>query len=73
MVVDPGDTPMEQFQQFVALTLVAVGERSGAGTFNQREDDLGPAPLGIVLDLHVPRAAPEPSLQPPGLQPASER
>ena len=60
-------------REFVALTLVAVGERSGAGTFNQREEDLGPAPLGIVLDLHVPRAAAEPNLRPPGLDRPAER
>ena len=61
-------------REFVALTLVAAGERTGAGAFNQRRDDLGPAPMGIVLDLHVPRAtAAEPSLKPPGLEPAGER
>lgn len=42
---------------FVTFSLVAIGERSGAGTFNQRANDVGPAPMGIVLDLFVKASA----------------
>jgi hypothetical protein len=41
-------------ERFESFTLVATGEREGAGTFNQRAGDPGPAPLGLVLDLFVP-------------------
>ena len=40
--------------RFESFTLVAMGEREGAGTFNQRGGDPGPAPMGIVLDLFAP-------------------
>jgi len=36
---------------FTAFTLVAVGPRWGASQYNNREDDLGPAPLGIAVIL----------------------
>jgi hypothetical protein len=38
-------------RQFVTFSLVSIGNRTGAGVFNQRDNDEGPAPLGIVLDL----------------------
>lgn len=37
---------------FRALDLVAAGMRRGASRFNQRERDLGPAPMGVSLSLH---------------------
>ncbi|MDQ3703581.1 MAG: hypothetical protein M3442_22070 [Chloroflexota bacterium] len=42
---------------FVALEMVAVGPRWGANQYNNRADDLGPAPLGVVFTLAgaVPR------------------
>jgi len=36
---------------FAAFDLVATGERWGANQYNEREDDLGPAPLGIAFVL----------------------
>jgi hypothetical protein len=36
---------------FVAFDLVAVGDRWGANQYNNREDDLGPAPQGIAFTL----------------------
>lgn len=38
-------------QKFTAFELVAVGDRWGAGNCNLRHDDLGPAPMGVVLKL----------------------
>ena len=53
-VWNPGE---ERFESFC---LVAMGEREGAGTFNQRSGDPGPAPMGVVLDLFAPaKEAPE--------------
>jgi hypothetical protein len=37
--------------RFVAFRLLAVGQRQGATEFNQRDDDRGPAPMGIALEL----------------------
>jgi hypothetical protein len=37
--------------RFVAFRLLAVGQRRGATEFNQRDDDPGPAPMGIALEL----------------------
>lgn len=36
---------------FEELDLVVLGMRRGRGTFNQRENDLGPAPMGVTLSL----------------------
>ncbi len=36
---------------FVELDIVALGERSGKAQFNQRENDFGPAPMGVTLSL----------------------
>lgn len=36
---------------FESLDLVVLGMRQGRGSFNQRENDLGPAPMGITLSL----------------------
>ncbi len=36
---------------FVAFELAAVGQRWGANQYNNREDDLGPQPLGIAFTL----------------------
>jgi hypothetical protein len=47
--------------RFVAFRLLAVGQRHGATEFNQREDDPGPAPMGIAMELAPagsPRVAP---------------
>ncbi len=38
---------------FEALDLVVIGTRSGASRFNQRENDKGPAPMGISLSLFL--------------------
>lgn len=40
-------------RRFESLELLAIGMRAGAGVFNQRKRDLGPAPMGIALGLHV--------------------
>lgn len=55
-------------RSFVTFSLVAIGTRSGTGTFNQRAEDPGPAPMGIVLDLFVPatRESTALPLLPPG-------
>lgn len=45
-------------ERFTRFELVAVGERSGAWTFNQRAQDPGPAPIGIGLRLFRPEPAP---------------
>ena len=39
-------------KEFESLELVAIGDREGAGTFNQRTEDMGPAPIGVALVLH---------------------
>jgi len=36
---------------FTAFELLAVGPRWGASQYNNREDDLGPAPMGIAFGL----------------------
>lgn len=36
---------------FRTLDLVAIGMRRGRAAFNQRENDLGPAPMGVTLSL----------------------
>lgn len=46
-------------KRFESLRLVAVGTREGAGTFNQRGNDPGPAPMGVLLELFAP-PTPEP-------------
>ena len=43
-----------QQKKFVRFELIALGDRRGAGTFNQRRDDPGPAPMGIALRLFAP-------------------
>jgi hypothetical protein len=40
--------------RFLEFELVAVGQRSGSDEFNFREDDPGPAPMGVVYILHSP-------------------
>lgn len=40
--------------RFRKLDLVAVGSRWGAARFNRRENDPGPAPMGVALSLFVP-------------------
>ena len=42
---------------FRTFELVAIGERRGAGRFNQRGRDKGPAPMGIALVQHTVRKA----------------
>jgi len=37
---------------FESFRLVAIGERAGAASFNQRAKDKEPAPMGIALELH---------------------
>lgn len=39
-------------REFTGLDLVVTGMRRGAWQFNQRERDLGPAPMGVTLSLH---------------------
>ncbi len=39
---------------FEKFDLVATGMRSGAWQFNQREQDKGPAPMGVSLSLYNP-------------------
>lgn len=36
---------------FEKLELVSIGDREGAGVFNQRRQDPGPAPMGVALVL----------------------
>jgi hypothetical protein len=43
------DRSTRQFSQF---NLVAAGQRSGRTQFNFRQDDGGPAPLGVAFSLH---------------------
>lgn len=38
---------------FRSFRLVATGERRGAARFNQRAEDQAPAPMGVLLELHV--------------------
>ncbi|MEQ1936487.1 MAG: hypothetical protein ABL962_21750, partial [Fimbriimonadaceae bacterium] len=40
--------------RFDKLNLVATGMRAGAWQFNQRENDRGPAPMGVSLSLYRP-------------------
>lgn len=40
---------------FVVFELVAVGQRSGKGGANGRENDLGPAPMGVAFRLFPPQ------------------
>ena len=44
-------------KRFVAFRLLAVGQRHGATEFNQRDDDRGPAPMGIAMELAPAGAA----------------
>ncbi len=37
---------------FESFQLVAVGERAGAARYNQRGEDQGAAPMGVLLELH---------------------
>lgn len=37
--------------KFTQLDIVVMGMRRGAATFNQRENDPGPAPMGVTLSL----------------------
>lgn len=41
-------------KQFERFELLALGVRRGAHPANQREQDLGPAPLGIAMTLYQP-------------------
>jgi hypothetical protein len=41
-------------RRFVEFELVAVGQRSGRDEFNFREDDPGPAPMGVTHILRGP-------------------
>ena len=41
-------------RRFLAFELVAAGQRSGRDQFNFRNDDPGPAPMGVAYVLHVP-------------------
>lgn len=43
------DRKAEAFRSF---QIVAIGERAGAATFNQRGEDKAPAPMGVLLELH---------------------
>lgn len=36
---------------FSSLDIVVIGTRTGRAQFNQRENDLGPAPMGVTLSL----------------------
>jgi hypothetical protein len=47
--------------RFVAFELVAKGSRWGATQYNGREDDLGPAPIGVVFAQDESAAAVAPS------------
>jgi hypothetical protein len=42
----------ERLQAFFEFELVAVGQRSGKGGANGRENDLGPAPMGVAFKLY---------------------
>lgn len=44
-------------KRFVVFNLLAVGMRHGATEYNQRQDDFGPAPMGVALTL-PPEGAP---------------
>ena len=39
-------------KSFESFQLVAVGERAGAARFNQRGEDRGASPMGVLLELH---------------------
>ena len=39
-------------QVFTEFRLIAVGQRSGKGSANGRETDLGPAPMGVCFELY---------------------
>lgn len=41
-----------QQRRFLAFDLVATGDRTGGQQFNRREQDRGPAPLGIAIGLY---------------------
>jgi hypothetical protein len=45
-----------QQKKFVRFELIALGDRRGASQFNQRRDDLGPAPMGVAVTLFEPAA-----------------
>jgi hypothetical protein len=47
-------------QRFVQFALLALGERHGAGSFNQRTQDPGPAPIGMAMRLFTPQKTPPP-------------
>lgn len=38
--------------RFVQFQMLAVGQRSGASTFNRRENDLAAAPMGVAMELN---------------------
>lgn len=40
-------------KSFVTLDLVVLGIRAGKSRFNQRENDLGPAPMGVTLSTRI--------------------
>ena len=37
--------------KFTEFDIVVMGTRRGAAQFNQRENDRGPAPMGVTLSL----------------------
>ena len=39
-------------QMFTKFELIAAGQRSGRDQFNARQNDLGPAPMGVAYRLH---------------------
>lgn len=41
----------EATQKFESFDLVAIGDRRGAWQFNNRENDRGPAPMGVALSV----------------------
>ena len=45
-------------KELIELELVALGMREGAHRFNQRSEDLGPAPIGFAVTRWVPPAKP---------------
>lgn len=46
-------------KRLAAMDLLAEGMREGGQTFNRRDDDPGPAPLGIAIELHRSEPAAE--------------
>ena len=57
------DPKAKAFQSF---RLVAIGERRGAARFNQRAKDKAPAPMGVLLELHMRQPEAEAAGKKPG-------